>query len=227
MTENTYYAGDIVRATATFVDPSGANFDPASVTLLLTDANGDVVASPAIVRDSLGLYHADIVVSSLAPIGSWTYTWNSTGGGAGLSGFFLVGTRITAGAPLVSATSFRANFPAFVDRGDYPDTSVNFWIAVATKLLNPCAWHDFLGEATQLFIAHNLILEKQAVNSAAFGGTPGLVGGAIASKSVDKVSVSYDTSGSMEKDAGHWNMTAYGLRFAQLTRYFGAGPVQL
>jgi hypothetical protein len=224
--ENTYYAGDTIRVSATFTDSTGTLIAPLTVALIVTNPNGDIVASPVIVNDSLGLYHADIIISALAIAGEWSYTWSSSAGG-GLSGFFIVAVRGVVGGALVTASSFRAAFPAFSDRGAYPDTTVNFWIGVAGKLLNPSIWYDMLGEATQLFIAHNLILEKQAVDSAAFGGAPGLAVGAITSQSVDKVSVSYDTGGSMEEGAGHWNMTTYGLRFAQLMRYFGAGPVQV
>ncbi|ECC3368559.1 TPA: DUF4054 domain-containing protein, partial [Escherichia coli] len=47
------------------------------------------------------------------------------------------------------------------------------------------------------------------------------------SKSVDKVSVSYDTSATLNPDAGFWNNTRYGAEFYQLITMFGAGGRQL
>jgi hypothetical protein len=51
--------------------------------------------------------------------------------------------------------------------------------------------------------------------------------GIVSSKSVDKVSVSYDTSGAMEAGAGHWNLTTYGTRYIRLVKLVGAGPLQI
>ena len=48
----------------------------------------------------------------------------------------------------------------------------------------------------------------------------------MSAKSVDKVSVSYDTQASVSPDAGHWNLTIYGQRMWTLIQMFGAGPVQ-
>ncbi|ECY4647086.1 DUF4054 domain-containing protein, partial [Escherichia coli] len=45
--------------------------------------------------------------------------------------------------------------------------------------------------------------------------------------SVDKVSVSYDTSATLNPDAGFWNNTRYGAEFYQLITMFGAGGRQL
>ena len=80
----------------------------------------------------------------------------------------------------------------------------------------------------ELFVAHNLALEEQAVNSANVGGVPGVgVGGIVSSKSVGGVSISYDTTSGIEENAGHWNLTTYGKRFMRFVRIFGAGPAQL
>ncbi|MDE9590297.1 DUF4054 domain-containing protein, partial [Xenorhabdus bovienii] len=52
-------------------------------------------------------------------------------------------------------------------------------------------------------------------------------GGVVTSKSVDKVSVGYDTSGIINPDAGFWNNTAYGREFYWWWSMFGAGGRQL
>lgn len=51
--------------------------------------------------------------------------------------------------------------------------------------------------------------------------------GVVSSKSVDKVSVSYDVSGVINPDAGFWNSTAYGREFYWWWSMFGAGGRQL
>lgn len=79
-----------------------------------------------------------------------------------------------------------------------------------------------------LFIAHHAVLERKALDAAAQpGGVPGVSTGVINSKSVDKVSVGYDTAAGTEEGAGHWNLTVYGIRLKSLFNMMGAGPVQV
>ncbi|PSY57320.1 DUF4054 domain-containing protein [Escherichia coli] len=59
------------------------------------------------------------------------------------------------------------------------------------------------------------------------GGPGGSTNGVQSSKSVDKVSVSYDISATLNPDAGFWNNTRYGAEFYQLITMFGAGGRQL
>lgn len=56
---------------------------------------------------------------------------------------------------------------------------------------------------------------------------PGGSTGAISAKSVDKVSVNYDTAGSADPEASHWNLTVYGTRYVAFVRLFGAGGYQV
>lgn len=49
----------------------------------------------------------------------------------------------------------------------------------------------------------------------------------MTSKSVDKVSASYDVSGIINPDAGFWNSTAYGREFFWWWSMFGTGGRQL
>lgn len=127
----------------------------------------------------------------------------------------------------VSATSFRVDFPEFASTGTYPDAMVNFWLGLAGKLLDPTRWDDLLDYGTELFVAHNLTLAARDQKSATAGGIPGAGGGVVASKAVDKVSVSYDTALAGIEGAGNWNLTTYGTRYIQLARMVGAGGVQL
>jgi hypothetical protein len=41
------------------------------------------------------------------------------------------------------------------------------------------------------------------------------------------VTQAYDTTAGIVPEAGHWNLTTYGMRFIQLVLMFGAGPIQV
>jgi hypothetical protein len=127
----------------------------------------------------------------------------------------------------VTPASFRTDFPEFADDTAYPDALITFWINVAVGMLNACRWGAMLDIGTELYVAHNLVLERQAAKTAAAGGVPGVATGAIASKAVGPVSQSYDTSAGQTEGAGDWNLTVYGQRFARMSAMFGAGGVQL
>lgn len=128
----------------------------------------------------------------------------------------------------VTPSSFRANFPEFTSATDYPDATVNYWLGIGGKLLRPDRWCDMLDHGLELFVAHHLVLARQAVQSAALGDTPGANTGVTTSEAVDKVSVSYDAgSTTLDANAGHWNATTYGVQFLMLARTAGSGGWQL
>ncbi len=127
----------------------------------------------------------------------------------------------------MSSTTFRANYPEFADVTKYPESQVNFYLTLGGKLLRPIRWGSLLDTGIELFTAHNVALEAVAQRGASAGQVPGLSTGAVASKSIDKVSVSYDTNAGIVTNAGHWNLTIYGTRFLQLMRMAGTGGVQL
>ena len=127
----------------------------------------------------------------------------------------------------MDAPTFRADFPEFADAVTYPTAQVNFWIGVAGKLLNVDRWYDLIDFGTELFTAHWLTLQIRDEQTVAGGGIPGTAQGVQVTKTVDKVSVSYDVSQIALDQGGHWNTTSYGIRFLQLARMAGAGGVQL
>lgn len=127
----------------------------------------------------------------------------------------------------ISVAQFRADYPEFVSTTQYPNSSANYWLTVAYQMLNTSRWGKQLDLAAELFVAHNLVLEARALASAQSGGLPGEQVGPVNSKSVDKVSMGYDTGVGTQTDAGHWNMTIYGTRLIRLIRMFGAGPLQI
>jgi len=129
----------------------------------------------------------------------------------------------------VTVSGFRAAFPEFdgPNTNNYPDAEIQFWLDLSGNLFDQGRWGSLLDFGTQLFMAHNLALGFMAKAAAASGQQPGQVTGAVTSASVDKVSYSRDASSVMLTDAGHWNLTTYGLRYKQLVRMIGAGPVQV
>lgn len=128
---------------------------------------------------------------------------------------------------MITPAEFRANFPEFADATAFPDSSITFWLGLAYKLLRPERWCDIIDEGAQLFAAHNLAIERIAQNSGETGGVPGITGaGIVASKQIDKLSISYDASVGADPTAGHWNLTTYGMRFLWLMRMAGTGGQQ-
>lgn len=124
-----------------------------------------------------------------------------------------------------TAATFRGSFPAFANMTTYPDPVVNFWISFALKFLDPGRWGDALDYGIMLFVGHNLSLEFNANAAAKKGQNPGFVTGPVTSGSVDKVSYSRDVSSALDPKNGHWNLSIYGLRYIQLVKMMGAGPV--
>ena len=126
----------------------------------------------------------------------------------------------------VTASSFRAIMPEFASTDAYPDSLVTTWLSVAEIRIDPYQWGTLTDTGVALCAAHMLVLAKRAGLSAAAGGIPGGVSGPTSSKTVDKVSVSYDTGATTIEGDGHWNATTYGLQFFELARMFGSGGYQ-
>ena len=138
----------------------------------------------------------------------------------------------------VTAATFKLDFPEFGNVSSFPPSTVTYWLAIANLLLNQAYWgigsttatappttkYDF---ATELFVAHNLVLEQQALKAVAAGGTPGVQQGIVTSKSVGSVSLGYSIAEVMNQDGSFWNATTYGTRFLWLARLVGSGPVQI
>jgi hypothetical protein len=126
----------------------------------------------------------------------------------------------------VTPAQLRSDFPEFNDPTRYPDSLVQTWLTVAASLVNADRWVELTNIGIELVTAHHLVLSVRDEAAAATGGTPGIMTGPQASKSVDKVSVSYDTSAAIIDGGGFWNLTSYGVRYLTLARMMGAGGLQ-
>ncbi len=130
----------------------------------------------------------------------------------------------------MNVADFRTTFPEFgasPGTGAYTDARINFWIALAEKLLISPRWDNLLDHGIALFVAHHLAMDAANLRAAATGGAVGQTTGPLASKSVDKVAAAYTTGAVTFENAGHWNLTTYGVQFYQLVRMVGAGGVEL
>lgn len=123
----------------------------------------------------------------------------------------------------VTLASFRTARPEFSSITDFPDATVSAQIASAGLRIKDDVWGDLSDLGIELLVAHNLSMGKRAQR----GGSTGSAGGLIASKSVDKVSISYDTSTYTFDGAGAFNLSIYGVEFWQLANMMGAGGWQL
>jgi hypothetical protein len=128
----------------------------------------------------------------------------------------------------VTSAQFAEDFPEFSNLQVYPASAIDFWLNFAAIMVDPLGQMGAaLPMGQELFAAHNLVLERQAIAAALNGGAPGLSTGMISGKSVDKVSINYSTSDAMMEDAGHWNLTTFGMRFRMLINMFGHVPLQI
>lgn len=129
---------------------------------------------------------------------------------------------------LPSVVDFRTAFPQFSDTTRFPDAQVEFRLNLADALLSEkVTGKKLFPYFVELFVAHYMALWLADSRASLVGGAGGSTNGVQASKSVDKVSVSYDTGATLNPEAGFWNNTRYGAEFWQMITMFGAGGRQL
>jgi len=189
--------------------------------------------SVAYVPNSNGQYRAIIPASFNPPLGSdYVLVVDAVTPGYA-NQHWEVQSNVAEGSPQITVTpvvtlnQFRADYPEFQNPRFYPDSMLRYWLAVASLLLNPSRWCDMLGVATELYVAHNCVLEAEAQQAALDKGWPGKSKGAITSQVAGSVTLGYDAAITLEEGAGHWNLTMYGNRFIRLARMFGSGPIQI
>jgi hypothetical protein len=140
---------------------------------------------------------------------------------------------------MITAAIFRQAYPEFTDVAKYPDTMVDFWIGVAAVMLPAQTWGVGVVPVTLPltalydigalnYVAHQVTVEARAVAAVAAGGDPGQASkGPITGESVGGVSRSYDAAATLLESGGDWNRTIYGVRFLQIARMVGSGPVEI
>lgn len=129
---------------------------------------------------------------------------------------------------LPTPEQFRADFPQFTDASRYPDNVIARRLAIADALLSEGRFgEEIFPDVVGNYVAHYLYLYDRDMRSSAIGGAGGANNGIQTAKSVDKVSVSYDASMTLDPNAGLWNNSTYGSIFWEYLMMFGAGAVQL
>jgi hypothetical protein len=128
---------------------------------------------------------------------------------------------------IVNPDRFRNDFSEFADKNAYPDSTICFWVGVASMFINRERWCEALCLGVELYTAHQLVLEKQAIDTVQAGGWPGLNKGLINNESPGAITIGYDAASTVEESGGHWNLTVYGTRFLRIARMMGAGPIQI
>lgn len=106
-----------------------------------------------------------------------------------------------------------------------------FWGPISnTANSPPTTIADF---ALEMLTAHQIVLEKQAMDAARTGGDPGTKIGIVSNKSVNGVSIAFDVAAVTGSDkggqagAGYYNQTIYGMRFWRLAKARSGGPIQI
>lgn len=127
----------------------------------------------------------------------------------------------------VSVPRFRKLLSEFEDSSVYLDDHISPWLAIAGRLMIRGTWGPMYEMGVCLFTAHQLALQRAAELSARRGGSPGVGLGIVNSKTVGGASIGYDTSVSLLKNGGDWNLTIYGIRFLGFARMFGSGGIQI
>ncbi|VUT17279.1 hypothetical protein SB6413_02226 [Klebsiella pasteurii] len=129
---------------------------------------------------------------------------------------------------LPTPEQFRAAFPQFDDETKYPTPMIQARLALADALLSESRFgEDVFPYVVGLYVAHYLYLYAADMRGLAVGTAGGANSGVQTSKSVDKVSVSYDASATLDPNAGFWNNSRYGSEFWEYLMLFGAGAIQL
>ncbi|WGO83145.1 DUF4054 domain-containing protein [Arsenophonus apicola] len=129
---------------------------------------------------------------------------------------------------LPTIQQFRDDFPQFNDEVKFPDSQIQLRLNLADKFLSEnVSGSDVFPYWVGLFVAHYLTLYAMDAQYLKVGGLAGSSSGVAASESVDKVSVSYDNSMTLNPNAGFWNNTRFGAEFYQWVLMFGAGGRQL
>jgi hypothetical protein len=127
----------------------------------------------------------------------------------------------------MNTTQFRLDFPEFTDVVRFPNSMLVFWATIGEAQISLDRFGDLYTQAVELFTAHNIVLAAGNVEASTAGGFAGGINGAVASKAVGSVSVSYDNASSMLLNAGHWNQTTYGRQYILLARLLGTSCYQL
>lgn len=118
----------------------------------------------------------------------------------------------------VTPSAIKARFPEFTSE---TDAFIQIHLDDAVLDLDETRWGDLYAQGVAYLTAHLLVSAKR--RAANTGAVP--AAGAVASKSVGDVSISYASSGRVDNSVGavEYNSTTYGQRYLTLRRMVGTG----
>lgn len=116
---------------------------------------------------------------------------------------------------------FKILFPAFAETSTI---SIGLYLKIACKRIADKALGSDTEYGRMLLAAHMLTVNGANVAEGETS-TVGSFSGAIASKTVGSMSVSYDTGGTAETGAGWYNLTNYGKQLYSLMRQHRRMPM--
>ena len=143
---------------------------------------------------------------------------------------FTAANRLSSENPGFTATDFRRMMPEFSEEV-VPDEVIARYVKMAHAVVKKARWHELWEEGMRLYVAHFLMLflEGSADESAGVLGilNAGMARGAVASKSVGAVSVSYDAKAGTDglSGWGGFQLTNHGVAFATLARMHGKAGI--
>jgi len=112
----------------------------------------------------------------------------------------------------ITAAEFRTRFPEFVSE---TNPTIDLFVADSVVIINEAYWGTKYDLGLYYLTAHYLTL----ANRSASGSTASI--GAVASKSVDGVSIAYATATPNDGSDAYYNSTAYGQRYLALRKTLG------
>lgn len=124
-------------------------------------------------------------------------------------------------------TQFRLDFPEFADNTIYTDSMCSFWSVLGEQINSLEVFGSAYTQLIELFTAHNLSVQATNISASDVGGIPTGNGGAISSKTVEQVSVDYDSVSTAISGGGDFNSTSYGRQYLILRRQFTCGVMQV
>ncbi|PUH04597.1 DUF4054 domain-containing protein, partial [Klebsiella pneumoniae] len=100
---------------------------------------------------------------------------------------------------LPTPEQFRLTFPQFADETKYPTPMIQARLNLADAMLSESRFGvDIFPYIVGLYVAHYMCLYAADMRGVAVGATGGANSGVQTSKSVDKVSASYDASATFD-----------------------------
>ena len=124
---------------------------------------------------------------------------------------------------MADVITFLSVFPEFKRLATETPAAAQFWITQAGGQLALGRLGANADLAVYLYTAHNLVLNAQDVADTENGALPGDTLGPTASKSVDGLSISYDSGSISMAGAGAYNATSYGQRLWKMLQAASLG----